>query len=330
MTATVKGSADLDRSVRLYRSLLVVYPREFRNEYGSDLVQAFRDLMLFSTDHSWWRTARDLVNSASRERLAQVSSAKRPSPSTVFLIVLAIAAGIMVGAPASPEALLGSVFLLPPLILAGLPIFGVAKLRQAFTVRRTTGSPVAGKVVLGLASFAPAAAFLAAFGSEAGYWVFISVSLTLIVGSGLGIIWGLSTLLASRSDDDRRWRRPALVLLPSLAILAFIIGASVNSWRNSLGPPGDHSVANASADTRALWDAANAGDVDEVVLLTTTTCADPWAKFPYGNGRHNAKGQAETRKLELPDELEPPFRQISDVLGRYQNDWDDRCGGATD
>ena len=105
----------------------------------------------------------------------------------------------------------------------------------------------------------------------------------------------------------------------------FIIGASYNSYRNSLGPAGDHSVANASADTRALWEAANAGDVAAVVDLTTDTCADPWVKFPQGNGRHNAKGQAETRELDLPDDQEPPFREIAGILGDYMDDWHHRC-----
>ena len=48
-------------------------------------------------------------------------------------------------------------------------------------------------------------------------------------------------------------------------------------------------------------------------------------KFPYGNGRHNAKGQAETRELDLPDELKPPFREIAGILGDYMDVWDDRC-----
>jgi hypothetical protein len=93
-----------------------------------------------------------------------------------------------------------------------------------------------------------------------------------------------------------------------------------------IGPPGDHSVENASADTRSLWEAANAGEVDEVLRITTGTCADPWVKFPAGNGRHNAKGQAETRELDLPDAQEPPFQQIADILGDYMDDWHDRCG----
>ncbi len=327
---TVQSPEALERSVRHYRRLLVLYPREFRDEYGDDLVQGFRDLMIFSRDHSWWRTTRDLVTSATGERFAQIASGNRPPPRTILLIALAIAVGIVVGAPTSPEALLAPLFLVPPLVLAGLPIFGVAKLREAFVVRRATGSPVGRTVALGLASFVPAAVFLAVFGGEAGYWIFVSISLTLIVGSGLGIVWAMSTLLSKSGAPAGRWRRPALVLIPSVAILAFIIGASVNSWRNSLGPPGDHSVANASTDTRALWDAADTGDVDEVLRLTTTTCADPWVKFPHGNGRHNAKGQAETRGIEVPDDQEAPFDEIADHLGRYQSQWSDRCDAEAD
>ena len=122
--------------------------------------------------------------------------------------------------------------------------------------------------------------------------------------------------------------RVSVAKVPSVAVLGIIIAASYNSYRQSLGPPGDHSVENASADTRSLWGAANAGDVDEVLRITTDTCADPWVKFPVGNGRHNAKGQAETRELELPDAQEPPFRQIADILGDYMDDWHDRCSAS--
>jgi hypothetical protein len=171
---------------------------------------------------------------------------------------------------------------------------------------------------------------LALFGDDAGYWIFVAVGLALIVASALGIVWAGITLVSNRDGGlgGRRWIRPALVLVPSVALLGIIIGGSYNSYRQSLGPPGDHSVENASADTRSLWVAANAGDVDEVLRITTDTCADPWVKFPVGNGRHNAKGQAETRELELPDAQEPPFRQIADILGDYMDDWHDRCSAS--
>jgi hypothetical protein len=76
--------------------------------------------------------------------------------------------------------------------------------------------------------------------------------------------------------------------------------------------------------------AAGHADVVEVTRLTTDTCADPWVKFPVGDGRHNAKGYAEARELETASFADPPLEEISDILGDYMDDWYDRCGRPTD
>lgn len=326
MTTTRPNHAghSADRHERIYRRLLIAYPRDFRDEYGEDLAQSFRDLLMLSTDGRgvWWRTVRDLISSAAKERSSMFSGERKPSIAAAFLLATVIIAAFTVG----PGPLL-QLILVPTLVLIGLPLYGITRFRRAWLIRRTTGGAIGSQIALGLASFVPATVILALVGEDAGYLIFVAVGLALIVGSALGIIWALITVISSDADrpEGRQWRRPALVLIPCIAILGVIIGASYNSYRQSLGPPGDHSVDNASANTRALWEAANAGDVDQVVLLTTQTCADPWVKFPHGNGRHNAKGQAETRELELPDEQEPPYRQISGILGDYMDDWHHRC-----
>ena len=327
LSTPTQSDRRVERHERIYRRLLIAYPREFRDEYGDDLVQSFRDLMMFSTNGkgTWWRTLRDLVTSAPRERAAMFSNGGKPPIAVWFVVVCVIAAAFIVG----PGPFLPFIFI-PTLVLIALPIYGITRFRRAWLVRRSTGGAIAAQIALGVASFVPAAVVLALFGDDAGYWIFVAVGLGLIVGSAFGILWAGITLVSNRGDgsDGRRWIGPALVLVPSVAVLGIIIGGSYNSYRQSLGPPGDHSVDNASADTRSLWEAANAGNVDEVVRITTDTCADPWVKFPVGNGRHNAKGQAETRELQLSDAQEPPFRQIADILGDYMDDWHDRCGRA--
>lgn len=326
MTSPQPAQDSLGRSAGLYKMLLVAYPRDFRREYGEDMVQSFRDLMIMSSDGRgvWWRTTRDLLGSAARERGSALVGGPRPSFGRLAVIAAVVLAFLIFGAgPGVP------LFLVPVLVLVALPIYGIGRFRKAWLVRRTTGGAIATQILLGIASFVPAAVILLLLGEDTGYFVFVGVGLSLIIGAALGVIWAAAALFSSirgSGGERRRWVRPVLILVPSLAILGFIIGASYNSYRNSLGPPGDHSVENASADTRSLWEAANEGDVAAVVRLTSDTCADPWVKFPYGNGRHNAKGQAETRELELPDDREPPFRQISGILGDYMDDWYDRCG----
>lgn len=328
MTMTTPSrSHTVDRHERTYRRLLVAYPRDFRDEYGEDLAQSFRDLMVFASDGRgmWWRTIRDLIPSAVKERRSMFSGDRKPSKGAIFVLVVVGFVVLAVGLATAPGSAIGSMILLNAFLLVwfGLPTYGITRFRRAWLVRRTTGGPVAQHLALGAASFVPAAVILVLLNDDVGYLIFITIGLTAIVGSGLGIIWALIKLTTSGRQRlvGRKWVKPTLVLVPSLAILGFIIGASYNSYRQSLGPPGDHSVAGASADTRALWQAANDGDVDEIVRLTTETCADPWVKF----NSHNAKGEAETRELHLPDEFEPPFREISGILGDYMDVWEDRC-----
>lgn len=323
------GHDPIDRGEQIYRRLLVAYPRDFRDEYGEDLVQSFRDLMVFTTDGRgvWWRTVRDLVSSATRERASMFSGGRGPRLGVVFVLAAIVVATLTGGVAAGGTGIGVPVILLPTIVLIGLPVYGITRFHRAWLIRRTTGGAIAGQVAAGVASFLPAAVSLVLLREDAGYFVFVAVGLALIVGGALGVIWAVVALATSRSrSTERSWRRPVLVLIPSVAVLGIIIGASYNSYRQSLGPPGDHSADNASVDSKSLWNAAGTGDVAEVVRITTDTCADPWVKFPVDDGRHNAKGWAETRELDLPDAQEPPYRQISDILGDYMDEWYDRCG----
>ena len=63
-------------SDRVYRALLVVYPKEFRDTYGLQMVQIFRDLCRSEIGRAgmvgiaalWVRTEFDLLSSAFAER----------------------------------------------------------------------------------------------------------------------------------------------------------------------------------------------------------------------------------------------------------------------
>jgi hypothetical protein len=318
MTSITPSALDpaLERSAARYRRLLRLYPRSFRDDYGDDLVQAYRDLLLFSTDRRglWWRTARDLLSSSARQRMDSLRTGDRPPVATVIAALAALVVLFVIGAP----------FLLEPaIVLVGLPVFALTRFARATTVRRATGGSITRPVLEGTAALVPAGVAVAMLGEDAGWLVFMAAAGALIATAAVGLVWAISALLRQAGESRRSWRRPVLVLVPSIAVLAFIIGASYNSYRNSLGPPGDHSVENASVDTRALWQAAHDGDLAAVETLTTDTCADPWVKFPVDGGRHNAKGMAETQGLHG---LSGPFGEISDHLGDYMDDWYDRCG----
>ena len=303
----------VDRSVRRYRSLLWLYPAAFREEYGDDLVQSYRDLLLLSADGraSSWRMAGDLLRSAGRERAAAVLPGGRPSWWMVLAAVVALGAIVVAGGL--------PILLIPAVVFVLLPLYGVAQFRRAWVRRRAVGESVATRVVGGLACFTPAALALAWLGEDAGYWLFVAVGGSAIVSASIGVIWSVTAMVRRPADGARRpWGRIAVVAVPALAVLGFIIVSSINSYRWTVGPDGDHSVENAAPESRRLWVAAGAGDLVEVEQITATTCADPWVRYvadQHGN-RENARGHA----------IVNGHGEVKDHLEEYMGDWSDRCG----
>ncbi len=71
----------------LYRSLLRLYPRDFRAHYGDDLVQHFTDLAADrGTGAAWTRTTTDLIITVPRYRLESIMSEKA-STTTLYLSI---------------------------------------------------------------------------------------------------------------------------------------------------------------------------------------------------------------------------------------------------
>lgn len=83
-------------SARLYRGLVALYPRDFRREYGDDLVQHFNDL---TADRgrvaAWGRTAIDLCVTVPRYRLETVMSDQQSSAAVGVVIGVLAAAGVL-------------------------------------------------------------------------------------------------------------------------------------------------------------------------------------------------------------------------------------------
>lgn len=77
---------------RIYESMLWLYPRDFRREYRSDLVQNFNDLL---DDHgirtAWTRTSIDLIVTVPRYRLENIMSEQKSATSiNIALVVLSV------------------------------------------------------------------------------------------------------------------------------------------------------------------------------------------------------------------------------------------------
>lgn len=80
----------------VYRSLVRLYPRDFRQRYGEDLVQHFADL---TTDRgaraAWTRTSIDLVVTIPRYRLEGIMTEQQTATTVHLTISLLVTGGVL-------------------------------------------------------------------------------------------------------------------------------------------------------------------------------------------------------------------------------------------
>lgn len=113
-------------AVRVYRSLLVLYPRDFRDRYTDDLVQTLTDLSgELGPRRAWRRVTLDLVVTVPRYRLETLMNDKRSSTVLTGVIVVMAVSGIT------------SVFvgLYPGVVL--VPLAGVVAITQRSKLARS-------------------------------------------------------------------------------------------------------------------------------------------------------------------------------------------------
>ena len=324
--STTSGSNP--RSLRTYERLLVLYPRSFRQEYGDDMVQVFGDLITHRADgrqgRVWPRMFGDLATSASRQRIAQLSSAARGGSGGWILLVLIALAGLTLVMGRGADLLI----LFPVTVLLLLPALGLGLIWSASIAWRTTGTRSIGRLLAGVACLVPAVAIPLTSGDDWGWWIGVSIVLGLILGLGCGALWGLVTLFQSRTTEiPARRRRAALgLVVAAVVVLGSMAGAGFNSYLNSRPPPGDHSPTNASAESRALWDAAHTGDLT-VVIASIEACADPFVHFDDGGrARSNAEWWAGHEGGKPVDEpMLSTYREIIDRLLVAEDEWSERC-----
>ncbi len=333
MTTTAPASTSAgpsSRSLRMYERLLLLYPRSFRQEYGDDMVQVFGDLLVHRADgrlgRVWPRVFGDLATSATRQRMAQMAGGPGGGAGGLILAVLVALAGLTLVMGSGADLLI----LVPVGTLLLLPALGIGLIWSATIVWRTTGSRPVARLIGGIACFVPAVVIPLTSDDDWGYWIGVAIVLGLIMGLGSGALWGLATLVQSRGSDTparRRWAAVGLVVA-AVVVLGSMAGAGFNSYLNSRPPPGDHSPASASDESRALWDAAHTGDL-EVVTASIEACADPFVHFDDGGrARSNAEWWAGVNHSGRDPVAEPmltTYLEIIDLLLVAEDEWSERC-----
>ncbi len=82
-------------AIRVYRTLLLLYPRDFRDRYTDDLVQTLTDLTgELGPRRAWRRVTLDLIVTVPRYRLETVMNEERSSTLLTMAITVIAVAGI--------------------------------------------------------------------------------------------------------------------------------------------------------------------------------------------------------------------------------------------
>jgi hypothetical protein len=83
----------MGRHADVYRGLVRLYPRAFRNDYADDLVQSFADLLAhLGPSRTWRRTAIDLAVTVPRYRLETVMNPRHTDATLYIATAVVIAA----------------------------------------------------------------------------------------------------------------------------------------------------------------------------------------------------------------------------------------------
>ena len=223
---------------RVYRALLRIYPAEFRDEYGREMTQAFRDRLHDERPPRVWAdTLRDLVLTAPREQchvlindLRYAARMMRKAPAFTISVVVTVALGI--AANTAIFSVVNGVLLKPLPFVAPdrlfqvaekndtlhLPRFGASVLNYLSWRERTQTFDQLGAIGFGTFNLSGAGEPEQLTGSR------ISPSVLPILGlapiAGRGFLDGEDAPGSRAGRDDQRRLVEAPIRIRSLAFLA--------------------------------------------------------------------------------------------------------------
>lgn len=209
------------RHAPLYRALVALYPRSFREEYGEAMNQLFGDRLRELGGRAWLETVPDLVRTVPHQRMEAIMASLSPRTRVVVLLAFvagAVAASIGLGGGAAP---------LLVVIAAVLVIVGRRAVISAPFGERGPLWPAVTQ-----AWWAPLAALLGAAMIVLGIGtIFEAHNLGgRIVGSGLLLLLGSTMLLGLMRRPFDRVAGNSMILVatvPGFAFFWIIVPAAV-------------------------------------------------------------------------------------------------------
>jgi len=197
----------------LYRALLSLYPRSFRQSYAEPMAQLFGDRLRDVGARAWLRTVPDLVRTVPTERIEATMSSLSPGARVAALAFVVLGACVVVigtGGGAVPIVAIAVVAVLVTQrqMFLSIPHGERAPLRHA--VVQAWWAPVAG--LLGLTTV------VAGVGTifEAHNWGGRVFGSTLLLAFGLAMLFGLM-----RRPFDRMLGNSLILLATIPAVLIF-------------------------------------------------------------------------------------------------------------
>jgi hypothetical protein len=199
--------------LRIYRALLVLYPRAFRHDYREPMLQLFGDCVRDRGARAWLRTVPDLVRTVPILRLEAVM-AGRHTASKVAALFLIVLGGVVVALGRGGPAVVAG-FGIAVLALLGLgrgtllPVFRGERAPLRHALVQTWWAPIAG--LLG------AAMIFFGFGTifEAHNWGGRIFGSSLLFAFGFGMLYGLTRRPFARTSGN------ALILITSIPAFLF-------------------------------------------------------------------------------------------------------------
>jgi hypothetical protein len=199
--------------LRIYRALLVLYPRRFRRSYREPMLQVFGDCVREHGANVWLRAVPDLVRTVPVLRLEAVMAGRHTASkvAALFLVVLGgVVVALGVGGPAVVVGLAIAVVVILALGRGTLvPVFRGMRAPLRHALVQTWWAPIAG--LLG------AAMILAGFGTifEAHNWGGRVFGSSLLFAFGTGMLYGLTRRPFARTSGN------ALILITSIPAFLF-------------------------------------------------------------------------------------------------------------
>jgi hypothetical protein len=204
----------LGRHVRLYRALLMLYPRAFRRSYREPMVQLFGDCVRTAGARVWLRAIPDLVRTVPAQRIEAVMARLRPSARVAAILLIVFGAAIVgmgtgAGVGVVPVVAVGVIALVAGQRGLFAPVFRGERAPLRHAVVQTWWAPIAGLLGLGYVLFGVGTIFGA---HNWGGRVFGSA---LMLSFGFGMLFGLMRRPFAREGGN------ALILVTTIPALLF-------------------------------------------------------------------------------------------------------------